>query len=133
MPGSGESIVFRVEPGPAAGSIRFRGSGRHGDRFLDFAQYDGPKLPAVLTDPVVEVLSCSDRAQTNWRVSCTEGQFEFRAIAVQQIEECQAFYEPLHRRFRLSGSDRLAVRVLLWLLRLPGGAALLRRWHAHRH
>ena len=132
MPGSGESQVYRVEPGPATASLRFRSGNRERARFLDIAQYQGPKLPAVLTDPAVEALGDSGRALPSWRISCAEGQFEFQALAIEQIEECRALYEPLHERFRLSRSDRLAVRVLLWLLRLPGGAGLLRRWHAHR-
>jgi hypothetical protein len=99
---------------------------------LDIVRYQGAPLPAVLTDPLVEVLGDSGPAPRSWRISCGEGRFEFRALAVEQIEECPALYEPLHRPFRLSTADRLAVKALLWLLRLPGGAALLRRWHAHR-
>jgi len=38
----------------------------------------------------------------------------------------------MHRTFALRTSDRIAVRILLWLLRLPGGARLLRRWHVKR-
>jgi hypothetical protein len=38
----------------------------------------------------------------------------------------------LHRAFALSRADRLAVRVLLGLLRLPGGSRLLRLWHSRR-
>ena len=133
MPESGESQVFRIEPGRAAGPLRFRNDAGDRRRFIDIARYQGPALPAALTDPVVEALRDPDRAPRSWRISCAEGRFEFRALAVEQLEECPALYEPLHRPFRLGTSDRLAVRVLLWLLRLPGGAGLLRRWHAHRH
>ena len=41
-------------------------------------------------------------------------------------------YLQLHRPFALGRGERLAARVLLALLRLPGGARLLRRWHASR-
>lgn len=41
-------------------------------------------------------------------------------------------YQELHRPFALRTGDRLAARVLLALLRLPGGARLLRAWHARR-
>jgi hypothetical protein len=132
MPGTGESKVYRIEQGRGEGTLRYRNDAGDRRRFLDIARYQGPELPAALTDPVVETLGDPDRAPRSWCIRCAEGRFEFRALAVEQIEECQALYEPLHRPFRLSRSDRLAVRILLWLLRLPGGAALLRRWHAHR-
>jgi hypothetical protein len=132
MPGIGEPQVYRIGQGRGEGTLRFRNDAGDRRRFLDIARYQGPELPAALTDPVVETLGDSDRAPRSWRIRCAEGRFEFRALAVEQIEECPALYEPLHRPFRLSTSDRLAVRILLWLLRLPGGAALLRRWHAHR-
>jgi hypothetical protein len=112
--------------------MRFRNDLSGRKRCLDIARYQGPPLPAVLTDPLVEVLSDSGPALRGWRISSAEGRFEFRALAVEQIEEWPGLYEPLHRAFRLSTADRLAVRTLLWLLRLPGGAALLRRWHARR-
>jgi hypothetical protein len=41
-------------------------------------------------------------------------------------------YAELHRPFALGRGERLAARVLFALLRLPGGARLLRRWHANR-
>ncbi len=133
MPESGASQVFRIEQGPVTGLLRFRNDAGDRRRFLDIAQYQGPELPAVLTNPVIEALGDPGRAARSWRIRCVEGRFEFQALAVEQIEECQDLYEALHRSFRLSTSDRLAVRVLLRLLRLPGGAGLLRRWHAHRH
>jgi hypothetical protein len=49
-----------------------------------------------------------------------------------QIVERPELYERLHRPFALGRGERLAARVLLALLRLPGGAGLLRRWHARR-
>lgn len=132
MPESGESQVFRIEQGPVTGLLRFRNDAGDRRRSLVIARYQGPALPATLTEPVVEALGAPGLATRSWRISCTEGQFEFQAHAVEQLEECPALYEPLHQTFRLSTSDRVAVKVLLWLLRLPGGAELLRRWHAHR-
>lgn len=41
-------------------------------------------------------------------------------------------FAELHRPFSLGRGERLAARTLLALLRLPGGARLLRRWHAKR-
>ena len=133
MPESGESHVYRREPGHPADPLRYRNDADNRRRLLVIAQYQGPELPKALTNPVVDAVGNPDQALHSWRIRCTEGRFEFRAFAVEQLEECPALYEPLHRPFRLSASDRLAVRVLLWLLRIPGGAALLRRWHAHRH
>ena len=67
-----------------------------------------------------------------WRLTSSEGRFDFDAVAVDQIEECPALYAPLHRPFELRRSDRVAVRILIWLLRLPFGARLLRNWHGRR-
>ena len=89
--------------------------------------FEGPELPDSITDPRFD-----EGAHGHWLLRCHEGSFEFRAGAVQQLEEWPSLYEPLHRRFALSMGDRLAVRVLLGLLRLPGGSRLLRLWHSRR-
>jgi hypothetical protein len=133
MPESGKSLVYCIEPGRPADPLRYRNDAGNRRRRLIIARYQGPELPKVLTSPVVDAVGDPDQVPRCWRIRCTEGPFEFRAFAVEQLEEFPALYDPLHRPFRLSASDRLAVRVLLWLLRIPGGAALLRRWHAHRH
>ncbi len=49
-----------------------------------------------------------------------------------QIVSRPDLYAALHRPFALGRGERLAARILLALLRLPGGASLLRRWHATR-
>ncbi len=49
-----------------------------------------------------------------------------------QIAARPDLYAELHRPFSLGRGARLAARILLALLRLPGGAGLLRRWHARR-
>ena len=133
MPEADGPQVYRMQSDRSTGPLRFRSDSGDHRRMLVIAHYQGPELPATLTGPIVEAVGDPDRAPRGWRITCAEGRYEFRAHAVEQLEECPALYEPLHRPFRLSTSDRLAVRVLLWLLRLPGGAALLRRWHAHRH
>lgn len=56
-----------------------------------------------------------------------DGPNEFRVV-----ETRPDLYEVLHRPFALGAGDRLAARALLALLRLPGGARLLRAWHARR-
>jgi len=48
------------------------------------------------------------------------------------IVECPGLYATLHQPFALGRGERVAARVLLALLRLPGGAGLLLRWHARR-
>lgn len=49
-----------------------------------------------------------------------------------QIVERPGLFATLHQPFELGRAERIAARVLLALLRLPGGAGLLLRWHARR-
>ena len=133
MPDAGKPPIYRMQLGSSKGPLRFRNDAGDHRRTLVIARYQGPELPATLTGPAVEAAGDSGRMPQGWRLTCAEGRYEFRAQAVELLDECPSLYEPLHRSFRLSRSDRLAVRALLWLLRLPGGAGLLRRWHAHRH
>ncbi len=133
MPESSESAVYRLASSRAAGQLHYRSDSGGGRRILDIARYQGPALPALLSSPVVERSGDPGMTPGSWRITCAEGQFEFTALAVAVMEEQPALYEALHRPFSLSTADRLAVRVLLWILRLPGGAGLLRRWQAHRH
>ena len=49
-----------------------------------------------------------------------------------ELVERPDLYAELHRPFALRRGERLAARLLLALLRLPGGARLLRAWHARR-
>jgi hypothetical protein len=131
MPETDKPSVYRMQSGSSRGPLRFRNDAGDRRRTLVIARYLGPRLPVVLTAPAIERIGAGHMPQ-GWHLTSAEGQFEFRALAVEQLDEWPALYEPLHRAFRLSAADRLAVRVLLWLLRIPGGAALLRRWHAHR-
>lgn len=133
MPEAGKPAVYRMQSGSARGPLRFRNDAGDRRRSLVIARYEGPRLPATLTGPAIEAVGAVGGAPQSWRLTSAEGRYEFRAQEVEQLDECPSLYEPLHRSFRLSASDRFAVRVLLWLLRLPGGTALLRRWHAHRH
>jgi len=54
------------------------------------------------------------------------------AIAELQVAERPELFAKLHQPFALGRGERTAARVLLALLRLPGGAGLLLRWHARR-
>ncbi len=49
-----------------------------------------------------------------------------------QIVERPELFATLHQPFALGRGERMAARVLLALLRLPGGGGLLLRWHARR-
>ncbi|MGQ0430390.1 MAG: hypothetical protein ACT4UQ_10700 [Gammaproteobacteria bacterium] len=129
MPDRQDSIVFRIvkQDGPG-GRLVLEAPTAAGRRRIVVAGYEGPALPASLRDPVID----AGAAAGQWRLSAAEGTFGFHARTIDRIDERPRLYEPLHLPFALSGTDRAAVRVLLWLLRLPGGARLLRRWHAGR-
>lgn len=122
--------VFRVmERGGPGSRLVLRGQARDAIHWLVISGFQGPELPAQLTDPAIDP---APDAAGAWHLRCVEGKFPFRARAVDRLVTRPALFTPLHRPFALSGTDRLAVRVLLWLLRLPGGARLLRQWHARR-
>jgi hypothetical protein len=55
-----------------------------------------------------------------------------RGREIERIEMRPSLFAALHRPFSLGAGERLAARALLALLRLPGGARLLRAWHAGR-
>jgi hypothetical protein len=125
-----EALAFHVvERSGPGGRLVLRGQARDAVHWLVISEFQGPELPAQLTDPAIE--SASGAAGV-WHLRCAEGEFQFGARAVDRLATRPALFTPLHRSFALSGTDRLAVRVLLWLLRLPGGARLLRHWHAQR-
>ena len=132
MPES-SAVPFRVDPQRTnAERLVLRAASDDRPRYLVIARFRGPALPATLTNPAVAAVGEAGDPMSAWRLTSVEGQFEFRARTVEFIEECPSLYEPLHRPFALRRRDRLAVRVLLRLLRLPGGAIWLRRWHARR-
>lgn len=125
-----EAQAFRVvERAGPAGRLVLRGQERDAIHWLVISGFEGPDLPAQVTDPAIEPAPHSAGA---WQLRCAEGEFQFRARAVDRLVTRPALFAPLHRPFALAGTDRLAVRILLWLLRLPGGARLLRNWHARR-
>ena len=100
--------------------------------YLVIAGYAGPELPEVLTNATVRADDHSVDSEGAWRITSNEGTFNFRSRALDRVEECPVLYEPMHRKFALAMTDRMALRVLLGLLRLPGGARLLRLWHSRR-
>lgn len=89
--------------------------------------YEGPPLPQRLSEARLE------RAGPGaWRLSSAEGDFAFNARGLERLEPQPALFDGLLAPFALRARDRTLVGVLLKLLRLPGGAWLLRRWHSRR-
>jgi hypothetical protein len=72
------------------------------------------------------VLRESGRGDSEALVQDAEGQ------TIERIEMRPSLYADLHRPFAPGTGEKLAARCLLALLRLPGGAKLLRAWHARR-
>jgi hypothetical protein len=120
--------VYRlIESAGPGRRVQFRRNSGDGADLVVVAGYRGAEPPETLTEARVEALGTD-----SWRLSSREGSVEFTARAVDAIEVRPGLFRELHRPFALSAPDRLAARVLLALLRLPGGARLLRRWHANR-
>ena len=131
MAATNTTEVFRVVERAGAGNrLWLRGEG--GDRITHIAAtgYQGSPLPETMTHPVLQ--RTEGAGSRSWQLISDQGRFDFESSAVERIEARPALYADLHRAFALSATDRLAVRLLLALLRLPGGAGLLRRWHARR-
>lgn len=131
MPGMNPSEVFHaVERTSAANRLWLRSEG--GDRIAHIvaSAFQGPSLPDIVTHPVLQ--RREGAGPRSWQLGCDQGRFDFEASVVERIETRPSLYASLHSPFALSTVDRLAVRLLLALLRLPGGARLLRRWHAGR-
>jgi hypothetical protein len=93
--------------------------------------FAGDPLPGVLHARERGVVESGD-GRKRGRLRCREGEFAFEARAVERLESVTGLFEPLLADFSLRSRDRLMVRVLLRLLRWPGGAWLLRRWHVRR-
>lgn len=131
MAGTSALQVFRLFQFQGPGNrLWLRSEGSDRIHHLALLGFRGPALPESITNPAVERRGEAD--DRSWRLSCDQGHFDFEAQAVERIETWPGLYATLHRPFALSTIDRMAVRVLLALLRLPGGAKLLRRWHARR-
>jgi hypothetical protein len=129
MPESTGSGAYRIaeRSGPGRRVVLRRESRDAADSFV-IAEFRGPKWPAVMTAPAF-----AKTGGDSWRVECREGHFEFEARSVDRVVERPALFAKWHRPFALTAPNRVAVRVLLLLLRLPGGERLLSRWHARRN
>ena len=130
MPEAAAALTFHVvdRDGPA-GRLRLRRQLADRVQHVSISGYEGPELPEVLTSATVQ----ADHGGVGaFRITSSQGNFDFRARAVDLVEACPAFYEPLHRKFALTISDRMALHALLLILRLPVGMRLLRLWHSRR-
>ncbi len=122
--------IFRiVERDGPAGRVILRSVAGGPVRQFVIAGFQGTELPATLSAPVIEPETGDSGA---WRLTAGDGAYRFRARAVDEFEVHPQLYESMHREFALKGTDRVAARLLLWLLRLPGGPRLLRFWHSRR-
>ena len=127
MPVRSAAAVFRiVSHGPAARLV-IRGATREGGELIVIAGYAGPALPESLTKPAI-----ASTGTDRWRLTAAEGDYDFTATGVDRIALRPALFEPMHARFALSRADRIAVRVLLRMLRFPGGTRILRWWQLLR-
>jgi len=91
----------------------------------------GASLPGTVHDPHLEPVDTA-RGGQRWRLACREGEFDLDVRGVEVLESHPQLFDATLASFSLKSRDRLAVRWLLGLLRLPGGARLLRAWHARR-
>jgi len=88
------------------------------------------ELPEVLVDPRFERSAGAPAAR--WLLATAGATYEFEAAEVTLLRPRPQLLAPLVAPFSLRPRDRRVLRVLLWLLRLPGGARALRAWHARR-
>ncbi len=133
MARAAETQVFHVvERNGPGGRLCLRSQIGERVRHLVIAGYQGDDWPETVTNPRIDACERAATQTKSWRLSSEQGTLEFEARAVDRVETWPGLYEPLHRSFVLTAADRLAVRVLLASLRLPGGARLLRLWHARR-
>jgi hypothetical protein len=122
------SRTFQVveRSGPGQRTVLRRDGGGSQDLIV-VSGFRGPDLPDAIAEPRL-----LPQGPASWRLTSEGGTVDFTARAVDAIEVRPELYAQLHRPFALGAGERLAARVLLALLRLPGGAGLLRRWHARR-
>lgn len=101
---------------------------RAGAPRFSLGSYAGALPPATLHDPRLERLDQAGR----WRLVCREGSFEFSSRGLEVHEPLPGLFDEALAEYALRARDRSVVRWLLRLVRLPGGARLLRAWQARR-
>jgi hypothetical protein len=122
-----EGAYLSARTGAGALVLLPAGETRAGPRWIVSA-YAGAPLPATIHDPRLERLDTPER----WRLACREGRFEFTARAVEVQEALPGLFDEMLAPYALRSRDKRVVRWLLRLVRLPGGARLLRTWQARR-
>lgn len=127
MPVTAAASVYRIASRGPAARLVLRGRSAEGPELIVIAGYRGPALPNALTHPAL-----TSAGDDRWRLTAAEGAFDFTARGVDRIALRPALFEPMHARFALSRADRVAVRVLLRMLRFPGGTRILRWWQLLR-
>jgi hypothetical protein len=127
MTGDATSELRVIERAGPARRVVLRADAAGGADLWVLGGFEGRDLPAALGRARLGPLG-GDR----YRIASGQGNFDFSARAVDRIEMRPILFEALHRPFALGVGDRLAARALLALLRMPGGAKLLRLWHARR-
>ncbi len=118
---------FERRPSPAGRATYVPAGG--GTQWIDVAGWLAGDLPETLQDP------CFVPPQEEggrWQLTHAGGAGEFVAAGVVLFESAPRILQPLAAPFALKPGERRAARVLLAMLRLPGGARLLRAWHARR-
>lgn len=122
--------AFTVTQAGAAATVSLMSKGSPGQQ-VAVSGYRGPVLPPLIHDPRLQETG-EPADGHSWCISCGEGEFRFSARSVEHHEPLPRLFDPLLDGFALRARDRTVVRVLLRLLRLPGGAWLMRAWHASR-
>ncbi len=125
--------VFRVieRKGPFSRLV-LRQDANDGARLIVISGFCGAAVPERVTRPELAPGDGAAMPAMRWRLICAEGVFDFQARAIDYLDVRPALYGPMHARFELSAVDRFAVRVLLRMLRFPGGARVLRWWQSLR-
>jgi len=125
-----EGAFTVVQVAAEGGSVSLASGTLPGTQWV-ISGYRGPVLPRLIHDPRLGPAG-GTAAPGAWRLGCREGEFPFTARGVERHEALPGLFDPLLAGFSLRPRDRTVVRVLLRLLRLPGGAWLMRAWHASR-
>jgi hypothetical protein len=120
--------VYRTGKTGAGALVILPAAGPAGGLRMTLATYAGEPLPGEIHDPRLERLGAPGR----WRLICREGSYEFTTDGVEIHRAMPGLFDDLLARHGLRARDRTMVRCLLRLLGLPGGARLLRAWHARR-
>jgi hypothetical protein len=120
--------VYRTEKTGTGTLVILPATAPAGGLRLTLAAYMGEPLPGEIHDPGLEWLVVPGC----WRLTCREGSYEFTATGVEMHRALPGLFDDMLALHALRARDRTIMRCLLRLLGLPGGAGLLRAWHARR-